>query len=79
VLPMHYALFEDRIPMHSSRKGGLAGLLLWTVSYLGWLPVAGLLTPATGHPWRHNLLMIVAHVIWGVTLGEMLRKLKSYR
>ena len=74
-----YALFEDRIPMHSSLKGGLAGLVLWTVSYPGWLPAAGILTPATAHPWRRNLLMIVAHLIWGVTLGEMVRKLKAYR
>lgn len=73
-----YALFEDRIPLHSSLKGGLAGLALWAGSYLGWLPAAGILAPATLHPWRRNLLMVVAHVIWGVTLGEMLRKLNAY-
>ena len=71
-----YALFEGRMRMHSSLKGGLA---LWTGSYLGWLPAVGILTPATGHPWRRNLLMIVAHLIWGVTLGEMLRKLNVYK
>lgn len=73
-----YALFEDQIPMHSSLKGGLAGVALWAGSYLGWLPATGILTPATQHPWRRNLLMVVAHVIWGMTLGEMLRKLKAY-
>ena len=72
-----YALFEQRIPLPSSVKGALAGVALWAGSYLGWLPAMGILTPATRHPWRRNLLMIVAHVIWGVTLGEGLRKLNS--
>jgi putative membrane protein len=70
-----YALFEARMPMHSSLKGALAGLGLWAGSYLGWLPALGILRPATRHPWRRNLLMIIAHIVWGVTLGEMIRKL----
>jgi uncharacterized membrane protein YagU involved in acid resistance len=72
-----YALFEHRIPLHSRLKGAIAGLALWTGSYLGWLPAMGILTPATRHPWRRNLLMIIAHVIWGVTLGETLRKIDA--
>ena len=72
-----YAVFEHRIPAHSSLKGAMAGVALWTGSYLGWLPAMGILTPATRHPWRRNLLMIVAHVIWGVTLGELMRKLTA--
>jgi uncharacterized membrane protein YagU involved in acid resistance len=79
IFGVFYTLFEGRMRMHSSLKGGLAGLALWTGSYLGWLPAVGILTPATGHPWRRNLLMIVAHLIWGVTLGELLRKLNGYR
>lgn len=70
-----YALYEGRIPMHSSLRGTLAGLAIWVGSYLGWLPAFGILRPATRHPWRRNLLMVIAHVVWGVTLGEMVRKL----
>ena len=70
-----YALFEHRLTLHSSLKGALTGVALWTASYLGWLPAMGILSPATRHPWRRNLLMIVAHVVWGVTLGEVMRKL----
>ena len=70
-----YALFEQKVPLHASIKGMLAGIALWAGSYLGWLPAMGILTPATRHPWRRNLLMIVAHVIWGLTLGEGVRKL----
>jgi putative membrane protein len=72
-----YALFEQRLPIHSSLKGAWSGVALWMGSYLGWLPALGILTPATRHPWRRNLLMIVAHVIWGVTLGEVTRKLTA--
>lgn len=72
-----YTLFEHRISMRSRLKGGVAGLALWTGSYLGWLPAMGILPPATRHPWRRNLLMIIAHVIWGVTLSETLRKLDA--
>ena len=77
VFGITYALFDHRIPIHSSLKGALAGVVLWMGSYLGWLPALGILTPATRHPWRRNLLMIVAHVIWGVTLGELMRKLNA--
>jgi putative membrane protein len=72
-----YALFEHRIPLHSSLKGTLTGIGVWVGSYLGWLPAMGILSSATRHPWRRNLLMIVAHVIWGVTLGELTRKLNT--
>ena len=73
-----YGLFEQRIPLDASLKGTLTGLAIWVGSYLGWLPAMGILSPATRHPRRRNLLMIIAHVIWGVMLGETLRKLTSY-
>ena len=72
-----YALFEQGVPMHSSLKGALSGVAIWMGSYLGWLPAMGILSPATRHPWRRNLMMIIAHVIWGVTLGEVTRKLTA--
>jgi hypothetical protein len=70
-----YGLFDNRLPVPASLQGTLAGLAVWTGSYLGWLPAAGILSPATQHPWRRNLLMILAHVVWGVTLGELVRRL----
>jgi len=74
-----YALFEQRLPLHSSLKGTLAGLMLWAGSYLGWLPALNILGSATRHPWRRNLLMIIAHIVWGVTLGESMRKLTEQK
>lgn len=70
-----YGLVEQSVALPASIKGVLAGVAVWVGSYLGWLPAMGILRPATQHPWRRNLLMIVAHVIWGVTLGVITRKL----
>jgi putative membrane protein len=42
---------------------------VWAGSYLGLLPVLGILSPATRHPTGRNALMIAAHIIWGATLG----------
>lgn len=72
-----YALFEKRISVGGRLKGVLAGLILWAGSYLGWLPAIGILKPATQHPWRRNLLMILAHVVWGMTLEQITQTLQS--
>jgi putative membrane protein len=39
------------------------------LSYLLALPILKILTPATEHPARRNILMILAHFVWGATLG----------
>lgn len=70
-----YTLWDQRIPLPHSMKGMLAGIALWVGSYLGWLPAAGILPPATRHPWRRNLLMIVAHLVWGSTMGMVVKVL----
>jgi hypothetical protein len=74
-----YAAIEDKVPLHSSAKGILMGLAVWTGSYLGWIPLMGILPPATKHPLRRNLLMIVAHVIWGFALGRLTRVMNPRR
>lgn len=66
-----YGMVEERVPLSSPVKGSLAGLAVWAGSYLGWLPAFGILPPATSHPWRRNVLMIAAHLVWGSTLGVL--------
>jgi putative membrane protein len=44
---------------------------VWTISYVGLLPLSGLFEPATEQPARRNALMIAAHVVWGLGLGVL--------
>lgn len=64
-----YSSVAEKVPAAGAARGTLFGLLLWSASYLGWLPATGILSPATEHPGRRNALMIAVHVVWGVTLG----------
>ena len=72
-----YGIVEQNIPMQNIVKGSLAGLAVWAGSYLGWIPALGILPPATKHPYRRNGLMVVAHLIWGFTLGVLARVMNS--
>lgn len=72
-----YGILDEKIPGDEDVKGLLAGTMLWSGSYLGWIPLFGILPPATRHPWRMNVLMIVAHFIWGLTLGRITSLLRS--
>lgn len=62
-------------PIHT--KGMLYGLLIWTGSYLGWIPAVNLLEPATEHPKERNLLMIVAHLVWGGVVAALYSRWSS--
>ena len=64
-----YGALIDEVPVRPVLKGIGFGLLVWTGSYLGYLPGTGILHSATRHPVRRNLLMIVAHVVWGAATG----------
>lgn len=49
--------------------GASFGLAVWAGSYLGWLPAAGIMRPATEHPPRRVALMVAAHLVWGAAAG----------
>ena len=66
------ALVSPRLPGHPVAQGVAFGLAVWAASYLGWLPAAGILPPATAEPARRNALMIAAHVVWGAAAGLLL-------
>lgn len=62
-------------PRIGPMTGAAAGVAVWVVSYLGWIPGVGILKPATLHPRRRNLLMIGAHLIWGGATALAMREL----
>jgi hypothetical protein len=60
-------------------SGGIAGMGVWLGSYMGWIPVARILKPATGHPPRRNAVMLAAHVVWGAATARAMRELALAR
>jgi hypothetical protein len=60
-------------------SGASAGVGVWLASYMGWIPGVRILKPATDHPPRRNLLMIAAHVVWGVSTAKAMRELVEAR
>lgn len=74
---LYGALAGERLDRHPVVAGAGFGVAVWAVSYLGWLPAAGILSPATKHPARRNALMIAAHLVWGATAGVVLERLSD--
>lgn len=60
-----YGLLTRMLPLPPVAKGMLFGLVVWVGSYLGLLPALGISAWAGKEPLRRNLLMIVAHLVWG--------------
>lgn len=57
------------VPDRWRGTGSLYGVGVWALSYLGWIPALNILKPATRHPPKRDLLMIVSHVVWGTALA----------
>ncbi len=64
-----YGLIAPKIPLPPALRGVIWGLIVWSVSYLGWIPAARILRPATQHTAQRNFLMIAAHLVWGVSMA----------
>ena len=69
-----YAAIEQRLPGPPVAKGIGWGLIVWAGSYLVLLPALRLHRPATREPAGRNVMMILAHVVWGASLGAMTAK-----
>lgn len=66
-------------PKVGPKTGAAAGVAIWLGSYMGWIPAAGILKPATEHPPRRNLLMIGVHLVWGASTALALKELRLAR
>ena len=76
---LYGALSGERVDSHPVLAGVGFGVAVWAGSYLGWLPAAGIISPATEHPARRNALMITAHAVWGAGVGVALGRLSGER
>jgi hypothetical protein len=48
-------------------RGAVYAAVVWTGSYFGVLPALNVLPPAHRHPMRRNVVMIIGHLVWGVS------------
>ncbi len=64
-----YSPLSKRLPFPAAVKGVLFGLFIWAASYLGLLPLVGMSESGHSEPGHRNLMMIVAHVVWGSVMG----------
>ncbi|GLV58033.1 membrane protein [Dictyobacter sp. S3.2.2.5] len=74
-----YMTFTRKWTLPPVLKGALFGLGVWAGSYMGWLPAANFAAAGTNEPGQRNILMIIAHLIWGGVTGvladQLLRQL----
>jgi len=72
-----YALIAPLVDLPPAMKGTLFGLAVWTGSYLGWLPMAGVRQSATKRPMSESAMMIAAHIVFGMFLGRWMASLSD--
>ncbi|MEU8347936.1 DUF6789 family protein [Spirillospora sp. NPDC048832] len=60
--------------------GGVGyGLLVWAVSYLGWVPLLGIMPPAHRDQPGRSKAVFSAHIPYGAVLALLLRRLRRSR
>lgn len=73
-----YSLLR-RSSQGSPLASGIAfGLGVWAFSYMVMLPAFGVRASAYKMPAKRNALMILAHVVWGATLGLAEKQMKTF-
>jgi uncharacterized membrane protein YagU involved in acid resistance len=73
-----YSPLHKNLPLPGVLKGVIFGFVVWAGSYLGLLPLLGISESAHKEPVRRNLMMIAAHLVWGLTMG-LVADLLMYR
>jgi uncharacterized membrane protein YagU involved in acid resistance len=72
-----YPLVARKLPLPAVVTGIFYALTVWAGSYMGWLPVTGILPPATEQSRRRNTVMVASHVLWGALTGLLTKSLIS--
>jgi len=62
---------RPRLPVAPALQGIAYGLVVWPVSYRGWVPALGLLPVATRDEPRRPVVMALAHLVCGAVLGAL--------
>jgi len=73
-----YPMVAGRLPGPQILKGASFGMLLWALSYIGWLPASGLYATHFDTKERQSL-MITSHLVWGISLALAFRGIERIR
>lgn len=60
-----------RLPSAGPVVGAAYGLLVWAVSYAGWVPALGILPPPHHDRPDRQGVMVIAHLVYGSVLGAL--------
>lgn len=63
-----------RLPFPRVAQGTLFGIMIWFVSYKGWVPALNIMPPPEDDRPGRPLIMVVAHLIYGSTLGLIVER-----
>ncbi len=73
-----YPITIGRLPLPWIARGVLFGAVVWTGSYMGWIPALDILPPATEQPSQRNALMIFSHFVWGTIIALVSRPMEGH-
>ena len=65
------------VPLPPSARGATFGLIVWALSYVGWLPAVGITSPQFRRPLRQNTMLILAHLLWGALTGVLTARITA--
>lgn len=65
-----YPFFSNRFPrVRPMVKGMGFGLLIWALSYPGWIPAVGLWRRSKATSKENSFSLILSHLVWGASLS----------
>lgn len=71
-----FSAIAGRIGRVSSLHGAGFGLVVWTVSYLGWLPAVGIFPRPSRQGAGRHVENVAGHLVYGASLGWMTARLR---
>lgn len=74
-----YTLLRRYLPVPTAWAGLLFGLGVWAISYLGYVPALHLYPEPDDDSRPRQVVMILAHAVFGVSVAETNRRLAGHR